>query len=114
MSKNKENKQNKKLTKIIWKDIPAAQTASNLIQTVYNGQGATVTRGEVVYISYANGSFPIVAKALANSAHDSDVIGLVLNDILNKSLSSLTQPITVEIGVACILFKSSNTATPSA
>jgi hypothetical protein len=64
-----------------------SQQASNtefLLQTVYNGPGSTISKGEVVYIVGAQGTSVTVDRAIASLAHDSEVIGVALDNILSN------------------------------
>lgn len=74
-----------------WIDQPTAIVASTefLLQTVYNGSGATINKGEAVCIAGAEGSTIVVGKAIANSIHDSEVIGVALDNILNNEYGSV-------------------------
>jgi hypothetical protein len=63
------------------------QQASNsefLLQTVYNGPGSTINKGEVVYIVGAQGTSVTVDRAIASFSHDSEVIGVALDNILSN------------------------------
>jgi hypothetical protein len=74
-----------------WIDQPTTVVASTefLLQTVYNGSGTTINKGEVVYIAGSEGSTILVGKAIANSIHDSEVIGIALENILNSQYGSV-------------------------
>lgn len=59
--------------------------------TVYNGTGATLTKGSVVYINGAQGQKPSVALASnASEATSSKTIGFVVADILNGAEGQVT------------------------
>jgi hypothetical protein len=73
----------------IWQDLPSIQSTEYLIQTVYNGSGSTINRGSIVSFIGGDGSYPIVEKAVSSSIHDSDVIGLAIDDILNGEYGSI-------------------------
>jgi hypothetical protein len=72
-----------------WENFPYAQSTEYLLQTVHNDSGLTINKGSVVY--FANGylSYPVVYAALANSVHDSAVIGLALDNILNNDYGTI-------------------------
>jgi hypothetical protein len=74
-----------------WVDpqVPVVASTEFLLQTAYNGSGTTINKGEVVYIAGAEGSTILVGKAIANSIHDSEVIGVALEDILNSGYGSI-------------------------
>jgi len=68
-------------------DIPTAGQAGTLVREVKNMNGATLTKGTVVYISGANGNKPVVSKALATTdLLSSRTFGLLQSDILNNGL----------------------------
>ena len=69
--------------------MPSIQSTEYLIQTVYNGSGSTINRGSIVSFIGGDGSYPIVEKAVSNNIHDSDVIGLAIDDILNGEYGSI-------------------------
>lgn len=73
----------------IWQDLPSSQSTEYLIQTVYNGTGSTINRGNIVSFIGGDGSYPIVEKAVSNNIHDSDVIGLAIDNILNGEYGSI-------------------------
>jgi hypothetical protein len=59
--------------------------------TVYNGTGATITKGSVVYINGAQGQRPSIALASNSSeATSSKTIGFVVADILNGAEGTVT------------------------
>jgi len=72
-----------------WKDLSALQGSEYLLQTVYNDSGSTIIRGEVVYFADGYLSYPLVSRALANTVHDSAVIGLAVDNILNDDYGSI-------------------------
>jgi hypothetical protein len=74
-----------------WADqeVPVVASTEFLLQTAYNGSGTTINKGEAVYITGAEGSTIVVGKAVANSAHDSEVIGVALDNILNNQYGSI-------------------------
>jgi len=61
-----------------------ASNAEFLLQTVYNGPGSTISKGEVVYVVGAQGTSVIVDRAIASFSHDSEVIGVALDSILSN------------------------------
>ena len=67
------------------------QTTSTefLLQTVYNGAGTTINKGEVVYIAGAQGNAIVVGEAIASLSHDSEVIGVALENIINGGYGSI-------------------------
>jgi predicted RecA/RadA family phage recombinase len=73
----------------IWQDLPSIQSTEYLLQTVYNGSGSTINRGSIVSFVGGDGSYPIVEKAVSSSIHDSDVIGVALDNILNGEYGSI-------------------------
>jgi hypothetical protein len=73
----------------IWQDLPSIQSTEYLLQTVYNGSGSTINRGSIVSFVGGDGSYPIVEKAVSSSIHDSDVIGIALDNILNGEYGSI-------------------------
>lgn len=58
---------------------------------VRNTTGATLTKGQVVYINGSNGTFPTVALADASTIATADVFGLVVADISNNSFGQVIQ-----------------------
>ena len=72
-----------------WQDLPSIQSTEYLLQTVYNGSGSSINRGSIVSFIGGDGSYPIVEKAVSNNIHDSDVIGLAIDDILNGEYGSI-------------------------
>ena len=72
-----------------WQDLPLIQSTEYLLQTVYNGSGSSINRGSIVSFIGGDGSYPIVEKAVSNNIHDSDVIGLAIDDILNGEYGSI-------------------------
>lgn len=57
---------------------------------VRNASGATITNGTAVYISGATGQTPTIAKARADSATTSKLIGIATHDIENNSTGYVT------------------------
>ena len=64
-------------------------SAEFLLQTVYNGAGTTINKGEAVYIAGAQGTSIIIGKAIGNSTNDSEVIGIALENILNNEYGTI-------------------------
>lgn len=59
--------------------------ATTVAFTVHNDSGATLTKGEVVYISGLNGNTPEVSKAQANNSNTMPAFGIVKDDIANTA-----------------------------
>ena len=59
--------------------------ATTVAFTVHNNSGATLTKGEVVYISGLNGNTPEVSKAQANSSTTMPAFGIVKDNIADTS-----------------------------
>jgi len=72
-----------------WQDLPLVQSTEYLLQAVYNGSGSTINKGSIVSFIGGDGSYPIVEKAVSNNVHDSDVIGLAIDNILNGEYGSI-------------------------
>ena len=60
-----------------------------LLQTVYNGSDVTINKGEVVYVAGAQGNAIVVGEAIASLPHDSEVIGVALENIINGGYGSI-------------------------
>ena len=59
------------------------------IHIVRNNSGATINKGEWVYISGSSGVFPTIAKARADSPTTMPVAGIVVADISNNSFGQM-------------------------
>jgi hypothetical protein len=70
--------------------FPTLATANKLTATVYNQTGATLTKGQVVYINGAHGNLPTVTLSQANSESTSaGTYGLVAANIGNMSSGTI-------------------------
>jgi hypothetical protein len=66
-----------------WVADTGTTEATSVEFTVHNDSGATLNKGEVVYISGLNGNTPEVSKAQANSSTTMPAFGIVKDDIAN-------------------------------
>jgi len=66
------------------------QLGQELVIKVYNDTGGTISNGNVVYKSGRQGNIPKVAKARADAAATSEVLGIATEDILTGNYGYIT------------------------
>ena len=63
----------------------------DIIHIVRNDSGGTISKGEWVYVTGSNGTYPTIGKARANSLSTSRVFGVAIADISNNSFGQVMQ-----------------------
>ena len=65
--------------------VPDPSSATSVYLTCRNTTGATINKGEVVYISGANSQYPTISKAKADAEATSRLIGIAATSIANNT-----------------------------